>query len=73
MMEKNIAIKDGEKVHDVVIRPGTSVADIIGQLRLPPEYELVTADKNLLKSHEVVWDGIEDGAKLTAAPPARVG
>lgn len=71
-MEKSIAVVAGDKIHDVVIRPGTTVKELLTQLGLPAKLDVAKKDGLFLGSNEIVWDGVENGDKLHVVPPARV-
>ncbi len=72
-MEKNIAVVAGNDVHDVVIRAGTTVEDVLNQLKLPSDYCLSRRDGLPLGPMEDLFGLVRNGEKLFASAPAVVG
>lgn len=72
-MEKHLAIIANEQVSDVIVRPGTSTADIRRQLGLPTEFMLSPRQGLPFGEHEDLFGLVREGDKIFASPPATVG
>lgn len=70
-MSKNVAVVCGEKVHDVVVLPGSTSQDILNELGLG-DFLLSPPNGQPFGDNEVLYDQIKDGAKLHATPEANV-
>ena len=72
-MEKAVTVRCGDNLHDVVIKPATTAAEILQQLNLPDGYSLHSPAGVPFGYDEVVWEGIPDGGKIIATPSVDVG
>lgn len=75
-MEKHIVVKvaGGAEPIEAVLRPGTTCRDLLDALGLSRNL-ILTQDPagNPFGADEVLWDKIEDGQKIYAAPAMEVG
>ncbi|MDD5491195.1 MAG: hypothetical protein PHV60_00745 [bacterium] len=75
-MEKHIVVKvsGAREPLDVTIHPGTTAAEVLQALGLPASV-LLTRDPagQPFGADEVVFESLEEGAKVYAAPPMEVG
>ncbi len=73
MEAKHLAVFSNEKSWDIVVRPGTSTADIRRQTGLPAEFMLSPRQGLPFGEHEDLFGLVRDGDKIFASPPATVG
>jgi len=73
IMEKEVAVINGDRVFDVAIRPGTETREILAQLNLPADFCLSRRDALPFGDTEDVFGIVRTGEKLYASPPATVG
>ena len=71
-MDKNLFVVAGDQVHDIVVQPGTTAADVLKSLSLPDDYWISKRNGQPLGETEVLWEIVKDGEKLFASPEARV-
>ena len=75
-MDKRIAlVKAGTgEIQDMVVQPGTTSADVVRAAGLPDNYVLTpTGGHPFLAASESVHSVVDDGQKLFALLPAKVG
>ncbi len=72
-MEKHLAVINGDRVLEIVVRPGTTAEDMRRQLDLPQSLMLSRRDGLPFGATEEVFGQVRDGEKLYASPPAVVG
>lgn len=70
--EKHIAVVRGNDVTDIVLRQGTTTADVRNHLNLPPDTTISGKDGLPFGDNEDLWPAVQDGVKLYCAPRANV-
>lgn len=76
-MEKHLLLKvsgRGGKPEEISIRPGVTTKDVLEQANISTNFFLTAdPDGEPFGPDEVLWDKVEDGAKLFAVAPMKVG
>ena len=72
-MEKRVAVVAGDRIHDIIVRPGTTSHDIIRQLEIPSDFSLSKRDGVFFGDSEDVYGQLREGEKVFASAPAIVG